>query len=78
MYELFAYYLQAELIDVGFLGASQIDRFGNINTTVIGDYGKPKARLPSSGGACEIASTRGRRSTSSARIVMPMAAGTGP
>lgn len=55
MFELFAYYLQAGLIDVGFLGASQIDRSGNINTTVIGDYGRPKVRLPGSGGACEIA-----------------------
>jgi glutaconate CoA-transferase subunit B len=55
MFELFAYYLQAGLIDVGFLGASQIDRFGNINTTVIGGYDKPKVRLPGSGGACEIA-----------------------
>ena len=54
-FELFAYYLQAGLIDVGFLGASQIDRFGNINTTVIGDYAAPKVRLPGSGGACEIA-----------------------
>jgi glutaconate CoA-transferase, subunit B len=54
-FELFGYYLQAGLIDVGFLGASQIDRFGNINTTVIGDYGRPKVRLPGSGGACEIA-----------------------
>lgn len=55
MFELFAYYLQAGLIDVGFLGASQIDRFGNINTTVIGAYDTPKVRLPGSGGACEIA-----------------------
>jgi glutaconate CoA-transferase subunit B len=55
MFELFAFYLQAGLIDVGFLGASQIDRFGNINTTVIGEYGRPKVRLPGSGGACEIA-----------------------
>jgi len=54
-FELFAYYLQAGLIDVGFLGASQIDRFGNINTTVIGEYARPKVRLPGSGGACEIA-----------------------
>jgi glutaconate CoA-transferase, subunit B len=54
-FELFAYYLQGGLIDVGFLGASQIDRFGNINTTAIGDYAKPKVRLPGSGGACEIA-----------------------
>ncbi len=55
MYELFAFYLQAGLVDVGFLGAAQIDRFGNINTTVIGDYASPKVRLPGSGGACEIA-----------------------
>ena len=55
MYELFAFYLQAGLVDVGFLGAAQIDRFGNINTTVIGDYRSPKVRLPGSGGACEIA-----------------------
>jgi glutaconate CoA-transferase subunit B len=54
-FELFAYYLQAGLIDVGFVGASQIDRFGSINTTVIGDYRRPKVRLPGSGGACEIA-----------------------
>ena len=54
-FELFAYYLQAGLIDVGFLGASQIDCYGNINTTVIGDYDHPKVRLPGSGGACEIA-----------------------
>jgi glutaconate CoA-transferase subunit B len=55
MFELFAFYLQRGLVDVGFLGASQIDRFGNINTTVIGDYTRPKVRLPGSGGACEIA-----------------------
>jgi glutaconate CoA-transferase, subunit B len=55
MFELFAFYLQGGLIDVGFLGAAQIDRFGNINTTVIGDYSQPKTRLPGSGGACEIA-----------------------
>jgi glutaconate CoA-transferase, subunit B len=55
MFELFAFYLQGGLIDVGFLGAAQIDRFGNINTTVIGDYDAPTTRLPGSGGACEIA-----------------------
>ncbi len=55
MYELFSFYLQGGLIDVGFLGAAQIDRFGNINTTVIGDYDAPATRLPGSGGACEIA-----------------------
>jgi glutaconate CoA-transferase, subunit B len=55
MYELFSFYLQGGLIDVGFLGAAQIDRFGNINTTVIGEYESPVTRLPGSGGACEIA-----------------------
>ncbi len=55
MPELFQYYLQRGLIDVGFLGAAQIDRFGNINTTVVGNYDKPKVRLPGSGGAAEIA-----------------------
>ncbi len=55
MLELFGYYLQGGLIDVGFLGAAQVDRYGNINTTVIGDYAHPTTRLPGSGGACEIA-----------------------
>ncbi len=55
MFELFAFYLQGGLVDVGFLGAAQIDRFGNINSTVIGAYDRPKTRLPGSGGACEIA-----------------------
>ncbi|MGI8520232.1 MAG: CoA-transferase subunit beta [Actinomycetota bacterium] len=55
MFELFAYYLQGGLVDVAFLSGSQIDRFGNLNTTVIGDYSSPKVRLPGSGGACEIA-----------------------
>ena len=55
MWDLFSLYLQGGLIDVGFLGAAQIDRFGNINTTVIGDYDDPHTRLPGSGGACEIA-----------------------
>src|SRR4051812_17837362 len=55
MLELFGYYLQRGLVDVGFLGAAQIDRYGNINTTVIGDYARPVTRLPGSGGACEIA-----------------------
>src|SRR6188768_1154649 len=55
MFELFGFYLQGGLIDVGFLGAAQIDRHANINTTVIGDYAAPKTRLPGSGGACEIA-----------------------
>jgi glutaconate CoA-transferase subunit B len=55
MWDLFSLYLQGGLIDVGFLGAAQIDRFGNINTTVIGPYDHPTTRLPGSGGACEIA-----------------------
>ncbi|MGZ6295430.1 MAG: CoA-transferase subunit beta [Candidatus Limnocylindrales bacterium] len=55
MLELFGYYLPRGLIDVGFLGAAQIDRYGNINTTVIGDYRHPTTRLPGSGCACEIA-----------------------
>ena len=46
MLELFGYYLQRGLIDVGFLGAAQVDRFGNINTTVIGEYEQPTTRLP--------------------------------
>lgn len=53
--EVFLYYLQGRRITVGFLGAAQIDRFGNINTTVIGSYDAPKVRLPGSGGACDIA-----------------------
>ena len=55
MADVFNFYLQSGRIDVGFLGCAQIDRYGNINTTVIGDYQKPKVRLPGSGGACEIA-----------------------
>jgi glutaconate CoA-transferase subunit B len=55
--EIFRYWLQGGRIDVGFLGAAQVDRYGNINTTVIGpDYAKPKVRLPGAGGAPEIAS----------------------
>jgi glutaconate CoA-transferase subunit B len=55
MSDLFMYYLQGGLVDVALLGGAQIDRFGNLNTTVIGDYTNPKVRLPGSGGACEIA-----------------------
>ena len=55
--EIFAYWLQAGRVDVGFLGAAQIDRFGNINTTVVGDYRNPKVRLPGAGGAPEIAAS---------------------
>jgi glutaconate CoA-transferase subunit B len=54
--EIFNYWLQAGRIDVGFLGAAQVDRFGNINTTVIGTYDAPRIRLPGAGGAPEIAS----------------------
>lgn len=53
--EIFSDYLQAGRIDVGFLGAAQIDRHGNLNSTVIGPYGQPRARLPGAGGATEIA-----------------------
>jgi glutaconate CoA-transferase subunit B len=53
--DLFMYYLQAGRIEVAFLGAAQIDRYGNLNSTVIGSYDEPKVRLPGSGGACEIA-----------------------
>jgi glutaconate CoA-transferase subunit B len=55
--EIFAYWLQAGRIDVGFLGAAQIDRFGNLNSTVIGDYEQPQVRLPGGGGAPEIATS---------------------
>ncbi len=55
MVDIFNYFLQGGKIQVGFLGGAQVDRWGNINTTVIGDYSKPKVRLPGSGGACEIA-----------------------
>jgi glutaconate CoA-transferase subunit B len=60
MYEIFTLYLQRGNIDVGFLGGAQIDRFGNINATVIGDYNQPKVRLPGSGGAMEIAAWANR------------------
>ena len=53
--EIFAYWLQGGWIDVGFLGAAQIDRYGNLNSTVIGDYDRPQVRLPGAGGAPEIA-----------------------
>jgi len=56
MFEVFSIYLQAGRIDVGFLGGAQIDRYGNINSTVIGNYEKPEVRLPGSGGGCDIAS----------------------
>lgn len=55
MYDVFAFYLQRGLVTVGFMGGAQIDRFGNVNATVIGDYTRPKVRLPGSGGSMEIA-----------------------
>jgi len=57
--EIFQYWLQGGRIGIGFLGAAQIDRYANINTTVIGDYRKPKTRLPGAGGAPEIAACAG-------------------
>lgn len=57
--EVFSYWLQAGRVDVGFLSAAQIDRFGNLNSTVIGGYENPKVRLPGAGGAPEIASLAG-------------------
>jgi len=55
-FEVFALLLQPGHIDVGILGGAQVDKYGNLNSTVIGDYEKPKVRLPGSGGACAIAS----------------------
>jgi len=53
--DLFMLYLQGGLVDVALLGGAQIDKYGNLNSTLIGDYDNPKVRLPGSGGACEIA-----------------------
>ncbi len=58
--EIFRYWLQGGHVTVGFLGGAQVDRFGNLNSTVIGNYGKPKVRLPGSGGATEIATGAGQ------------------
>ncbi len=60
MADLFGLYLQGGLVEVALLGGAQIDRYGNLNSTVIGDYEKPKTRLPGSGGACEIATNAQR------------------
>ena len=60
MYDIFALYLQRGNVDVGFMGGAQIDRFGNINATVIGSYHHPKVRLPGSGGSKEIAAWANR------------------
>jgi glutaconate CoA-transferase subunit B len=63
--EMFQYWLQGGRITVGFLSGAQVDRFGNLNSTVVGDYARPKVRLPGSGGATEI-------STSCQRIYIVM------
>jgi len=60
MYDVFTLYLQRGNVDVGFLGGAQIDQFGNINATVVGDYQHPKVRLPGSGGSMEIAAWANR------------------
>src|SRR5690349_4550537 len=60
MYDIFANYLQRGNVDVGFMGGAQIDKYGNINATVIGDYEHPKVRLPGSGGSQEIAAWANR------------------
>src|SRR5438128_10787342 len=66
--EMFRYWLQGGRITVGFLGGAQIDKFANLNTTVVGPYDKPKVRLPGGGGAPEIA-------TSAHEIFITMAMG---
>lgn len=60
MYDIFSLYLQRGNVDVGFMGGAQIDRYGNINATVIGDYQHPKVRLPGSGGSKEISAWANR------------------
>lgn len=60
MYDIFTLYLQRGNVDVGFLGGAQIDRYGNINATVIGEYAHPRVRLPGSGGSMEIAAWANR------------------
>ena len=60
MADLFGLYLQRGLVEIALLGGAQIDKHGNLNSSVIGDYGKPKTRLPGSGGACEIATNAQR------------------
>lgn len=60
MYDIFANYLQRGNVDVGFMGGAQIDKYGNINATTIGDYMQPKVRLPGSGGSQEIAAWANR------------------
>lgn len=67
MADVFQYFLQNGRIEVGFLGGAQVDRWGNINTTVIGEYAHPRVRLPGSGGASEIAA-HARRTLVMARL----------
>jgi glutaconate CoA-transferase, subunit B len=67
MADIFQLFLQGGRIEVGFLGGAQIDKYGNINTTVVGDYARPKVRLPGSGGAAEIA-THAHRTVIIARL----------
>ena len=66
MLDYFGLYLFGGRVDVGFIGGAQVDRWGNVNSTVIGPYGRPKVRLPGSGGACEIAAQAGQ-----VLIIMP-------
>jgi len=60
MADLFGLYLQRGLVEIALLGRVEIDKYGNLNSSVIGDYAKPKTRLPGSGGACEIATNAQR------------------
>ena len=60
MFDIFSLYLQRGIVDVGFLGGAQIDKYGNINATVIGEYEHPKVRLPGSGGSMEMAAWANR------------------
>src|SRR4029078_5683157 len=86
--EMFRYWLQGCRITVGFLGGAQIDRFANLNTTVVGPYAKPKVRLPGGGGAAEIATSaheifilmaRGKRSfVDKLDFITSLGHGTGP
>jgi glutaconate CoA-transferase subunit B len=60
LHEVFAYLLQGGRVDVGFLGGAQVDRYGNLNTTAVGDYRRPRVRLSGSGGAADVAALAGR------------------
>ena len=69
--EIFRYWLQGGRVDIGFLGAAQIDRYANINTTVVGDYANPKVRLPGAGGRRKSPGKRARSSSFCARVPRP-------